>query len=259
MRGGTPGGVGGPAEATVRGAARDAPSLGGGCDNGGHVVRAGCAISKRVSEPLASFANRPPAVFVSLAESLRRLTETMLCVPALGAELADEVERIRAAIDGLERALAPHALHDPVPRMGAGPATQRPYYVSGVVLGPHHPLRPDLRIAYEDGVTHGTVRFGVTFEGPPGCVHGGFVAHFFDQILGQHNLSARIPAMTGTLSVRFRKGTPILRELSFDVRHERRSERKVITSGRLHAAGEVFSEAEGTFVVPSSASWAERA
>jgi acyl-coenzyme A thioesterase PaaI-like protein len=195
---------------------------------------------------------------VALAESLRRLTETMLCVPALGVELADAVERTRAAIDALERSLAPHALHDPLPRMGAGPATQRPYYVTGVMLGAHHPLRPELRIAHEDGVTHGTVTFGVTFEGPPGCVHGGFVAHFFDQILGEHNLRAHIPAMTGTLSVRFRKGTPILRELSFDVRHERRGERKVITSGRLHAGGEVFSEAEGTFVVPKSAGWTER-
>jgi acyl-coenzyme A thioesterase PaaI-like protein len=139
--------------------------------------------------------------------------------------------------------------------MGPEPAGQRPYYVSGVILGPHHPLRPALRIAHEDGVTHGTVQFGVTFEGPPGCVHGGFVAHFFDQVLGQHNLWARIPAMTGTLSVRFRKGTPILRGLAFDVRHERRSERKVVTSGRLHAAGEVFSEAEGTFVIPKRAAW----
>ena len=129
--------------------------------------------------------------------------------------------------------------------------------MSGVILGPQHPLRPDLQIAHEDGLTHGTVRFGVTFEGPPGCVHGGFVAHFFDQILGQHNLWAKIPAMTGTLSVRFRKGTPILRELAFDVRHERRGERKVITSGRLVADGVVFSEAEGTFVVPKSG-WLER-
>ena len=209
-----------------------------------------------MSEPAApSAGNRPPPSLVALAESMRRLTETMLCVPALGAGLADEVGRTRSAIDALERALAPHALQDPVPRIGAAPATQRPYFVSGVILGPHHPLRPELRIAHEDGVTHGTVRFGVTFEGPPGCVHGGFVAHFFDQVLGQHNLWAHIPAMTGTLSVRFRAGTPILRELSFDVRHERRGERKVITSGRLHAAGEVFSEAEGTFVVPKSASW----
>ena len=182
----------------------------------------------------------------------------MLRVPALDAALATEVERTCTTLDALERTLAPHALHDAVPRMGAEPATQRPYYVTDVVLGPHHPLRPELRIAHEDGVTHGTVTFGVTFEGPPGCVHGGFVAHFFDQILGQHNLWAKIPAMTGTLSVRFRKGTPILRELAFDVRHERRGERKVITSGRLHAEGEVFAEAEGTFVVPKSASWSER-
>jgi acyl-coenzyme A thioesterase PaaI-like protein len=199
--------------------------------------------------------NRPPPPLVGLAESLRRLTETMLRVPGLSAALADEVERTRTAVDALERALAPHALDDALPRVGPEPAGRRPYYVSGVILGPNHPLRPELRIAYEDGLTHGTVRFGVTFEGPPGCVHGGFVAHFFDQVLGQHNLWAQIPAMTGTLSVRFRKGTPILRELSFDVRHERRGERKVITSGRLHAGGEVFSEAEGTFVVPKSASW----
>ena len=205
-----------------------------------------------------AFGNRPPAQLVSLAESVRGLVETMLCVPRFPADVAAEVERTRAAIDALERTLAPHALHDPVPRMGPEPATQRPYYVSGVILGPHHPLRPDLRIAHEDGVTHGTVRFGVTFEGPPGCVHGGFVAHFFDQVLGQHNLWARIPAMTGTLSVRFKKGTPILRELAFDVRHERRGERKVVTSGRLSADGEVFSEAEGTFVVPKRAAWSER-
>jgi acyl-coenzyme A thioesterase PaaI-like protein len=189
-------------------------------------------------------------VLVALAESLRRLTETMLRVPAFAPALEAEVERTRSAIDALERTLASHALGDPVPRMGPEPATQRPYWVTGVILGPQHPLRPELRIAHEDGVTHGRVRFGVTFEGPPGCVHGGFVAHFFDQILGQHNLFAKIPAMTGTLSVRFLKGTPILRELSFDARHERRGERKVVTSGRLVADGEVFSEAEGTFVVP---------
>ena len=211
-----------------------------------------------MSEPRAAFGNQPPPPLVALAESIRGLTETMLRVPALDAALAAEVERTRTALDALERRLAPHALHDAQPRMGPGPATQRPYYVSGVILGPHHPLRPELRVAYEDGVTHGTVRFGVTFEGPPGCVHGGFVAHFFDQILGHHNLAAQIPAMTGTLSVRFRKGTPILRELSFDVHHERRGERKVVTSGRLHAAGEVFSEAEGTFVVPRRPGWSER-
>jgi acyl-coenzyme A thioesterase PaaI-like protein len=199
--------------------------------------------------------NRPPEPLVGLAESVRALVETMLRVPRLPAEVADEVERTRAALDALERRLSPLAPADPLPRLGPEPETRRPYFTTGVILGPHHPLRPELQIAHADGVTHGTVRFGVTFEGPPGCVHGGFVAHFFDQVLGQHNLWAEIPAVTGTLSVRFRKGTPILRELAFDVRHERRGERKVVTSGRLSADGEVFSEAEGTFVVPKQAAW----
>jgi hypothetical protein len=194
---------------------------------------------------------------VGLAESIRQLVETMLRVPLLPAEAAVEVEATRTALEALERTLASHALDDATPRMGPEPDTQRPYFVSGVIMGPHHPLRPELHIAHEDGLTHGTVRFGVTFEGPPGCVHGGFVAHFFDQILGQHNLYSRIPAMTGTLSVRFKQGTPILRELAFDVRHERRGPRKVITSGRLAAVGVVFSVAVGTFVVPKCAGWPE--
>ncbi len=208
-------------------------------------------------KPLA-FGNQPSPALVGLAERIRGLVETMLRVPRLPAEAEAEVERTRTALETLERTLAPLALHDPVPRMGPEPETQRPYFVSGVILGPHHPLRPELRIAHEDGRTHGSVCFGVTFEGPPGCVHGGFVAHFFDQILGEHNLRARIPAMTGTLSVRFKQGTPILRELAFEVRHERHGSRKVITRGRLSADGVVFSEAEGTFVVPQRAWGSER-
>ena len=79
--------------------------------------------------------------------------------------------------------------------------------------------------------------------------------HFFDQILGQHNLAAQIPAMTGTLSVRYRRGTPILRDLVFEVRHEARGDRKVRTFGTLSADGEVVSEGEGLFVIPNRADW----
>jgi hypothetical protein len=237
--------------AAKKGGSRDERILRDACDRSGHDR---FRYPGPVPKP-PEFGNRPPELLVGLAESVRGLVETMLRVPRLPPEAAAEVERTRAALDGLERTLAAHALHDAMPRMGPEPEAQRPYYVTGVILGPHHPLRPELQIAHEGGVTRGTVRFGVTFEGPPGCVHGGFVAHFFDQILGQHNLWARIPAMTGTLCVRFEQGTPILRELAFEVRHELRSERKVVTSGRLFVDGDVFAEGEGTFVVPKSASW----
>jgi acyl-coenzyme A thioesterase PaaI-like protein len=129
--------------------------------------------------------------------------------------------------------------------------------VRGPVIGEHHPGQPIFEIHHESGRTHGRVNFGVTYEGPPGCVHGGYVAFFFDQILGQHNVWSRIPAMTGTLTVRYRRATPLLTDLEFEVRSRRIGERKVLTSGHLAAGSEVVCEAEGLFVVPRDAAWAD--
>ena len=202
----------------------------------------------------------PPAAALRLAASQRRLTETLLRVAELPGAAAPRVEDALRALDALEAALAPAALHDALPRLTAEPRGQRPYYVHGVLMPEHHPLRPELAIEHASGVTRGAVNFGVTFEGPPGCVHGGFVAHFFDQILGQHNLWAGIPAMTASLTVRYRRGTPILRELTFEVTHELSADsegvlRKVTTRSALAAEGVTFSEAEGLFVVPKNAAW----
>jgi len=194
--------------------------------------------------------NQPPRPLVALADDLRRLTEVMLRVAALPAELSEQVEQLQQDVRALEHRLSPHAPGDRMPRMGAEPAGTRPYYVQGPVIGRHHPLQPIFELQQTDGVTRGRVNFGVTYEGPPGCVHGGFVAFFFDQILGQHNIRAQIPAMTGTLRVRYRRATPLLTDLDFEVRSQRHGERKVVTRGQLSEAGQVVAEAEGLFVVP---------
>lgn len=200
-----------------------------------------------MSKPPA-FGNQPPAPVLGLAESIRGLVETMLRVPRLSPEAAAEVERTRTALDALERTLAPHALHDPVPRMGPEPETQRPYFVSGVIMGPHHPLRPELRITHDDGLTHGTVRFGVTFEGPPGCVHGGFVAAAFDEVLGFVQSLSGSPGFTGTLTVRYRNPTPLHTELRFQCELLHTERRKIFTEGRMLAGDLLCAEAEAIFV-----------
>ncbi|HEY8121105.1 MAG TPA: hypothetical protein VII78_07300 [Myxococcota bacterium] len=214
---------------------------------------------KPASAP-ASLALRPPDAAFRLANAQRSLTETLLRVAELPADAAPRVDEALRALAALEAALAPAARHDALPRLAPEPREQRPYYVRGVVTPEHHPLRPDLQIEFAEGVTRGRVSFGVTFEGPPGCVHGGFVSHFFDQILGQHNLWAGIPAMTASLTVRYRRGTPILRELTFEVTHALSADaegvqRKVTTRSALVADGVTFSEAEGLFVVPRTAAW----
>jgi acyl-coenzyme A thioesterase PaaI-like protein len=81
-------------------------------------------------------------------------------------------------------------------------------------------------------------------------VHGGYVAHLFDQILGQHNLYSQIPAMTGTLSVRYRRPTPLYTDLDFEVHTEHASGRKILARGVLRSGDEIVAEAEGLFVMP---------
>src|SRR5699024_5596241 len=51
-------------------------------------------------------------------------------------------------------------------------------------LGIANPLAPPMTLTESDNVVTATVRFGQAYEGPPGCVHGGYVAAAFDEVLG---------------------------------------------------------------------------
>src|SRR5258708_20546505 len=78
-----------------------------------------------------------------------------------------------------------------------------------------NPFAPPIRFVIENNKVLGRGNFGATFEGSPGTVHGGFVAAAFDQLLFMAQSLSGIPAVTGTLTVRYRKPTPLLTELVF--------------------------------------------
>lgn len=199
-------------------------------------------------KPLAGFGAVAPRELVELAASVRELVDRMLRVEGAAEELA----WARTQLDAVIRRLEPHVRPEGAPRLGQGSWAEgaRPYYIDGVMLPAHHPQAPDYEIRTEAGETRGSVRFGVVFEGPPGCVHGGHVASFFDQILGYHNLELGIPAMTASLTVRYRKPTPLFRRLRFEVRIAERKGRKVLTVGSLFDADRLVAEGEGLFVLP---------
>ncbi len=54
--------------------------------------------------------------------------------------------------------------------------------------------------------------------------------------------------MTGTLSIRYRKPTPLLTELVFEAWVDRVDGRKIFTVGKLSADGSVTAEAQGLFI-----------
>ena len=59
--------------------------------------------------------------------------------------------------------------------------------------------------------------FPLVFEGPPGLVNGGFLAVFFDCVTQHQSCASGRTGKTRSLTVTFRRPTPILTELGFDV------------------------------------------
>ena len=84
--------------------------------------------------------------------------------------------------------------------------------------------------------------------GPPGTVHGGWVAYAFDEVLGWANVHAGHPGMTGKLTVRYRKPTPVGRPVEFRVPWPRIEGKRVHTHGTLTVDGVITAEADGLFV-----------
>src|SRR5262249_41163861 len=73
----------------------------------------------------------------------------------------------------------------PAPTGSAAPSTPM-----ASDAAPEHlsPLAPPLRIRWEPPRIVGEVTFGSAYEGPPGCVHGGFIAAPFDHVFSVMNV-----------------------------------------------------------------------
>jgi acyl-coenzyme A thioesterase PaaI-like protein len=123
------------------------------------------------------------------------------------------------------------------------------FFDQSPLIGLANPLAPpiSLQVTGKDTVL-GEVTFASAYEGPPGHVHGGFVAAAFDEVLGYVQSLSGAPGMTGTLTIRYRKPTPLHTPLRFEARYLRTEGRKVFTEAKLLADGVLCAEAEGLFV-----------
>ena len=116
------------------------------------------------------------------------------------------------------------------------------------ILGPSNPMAPPLVVEPVAGGAVGTVTYDHRFEGVPGCVQGGFLAAAFDVVLGRSASGAGIPAVTGTLTVRYRRPTPLHTTLRFEGTLDRVEGRQVFCTARVFAGDDVTAEADAVFV-----------
>ena len=189
-----------------------------------------------------TFGEAPLPAVVELAEVVRELTSTVLSLERTSPELEEVTRMLRDA----QRRLARSAPADPAPRVGAHPRDDQRIYVDhSRDVGDYNPCFPRYELAVDvDGSSgRGTVEFPVCYEGPPGIVHGGFLAVFFDCVLQQLNCDLGQAGKTAELSLKFRRPTPLLTPLV--VHAERTIDRGRIDSrAHLERDGTVLCEAE---------------
>ncbi len=95
------------------------------------------------------------------------------------------------------------------------------------------------------------VTFGAAFEGPPGLVHGGYVAAYMDEAfgIGIAHSGLSVPAMTGTLKTIYRLPVPLNRELTYCVKMTGEERRKVFMQCVMQDSdGTVYAEGEAIFL-----------
>jgi len=185
-----------------------------------------------------------------------RLAEVVrnLIVEVLGSRAADE--DLSTVRETLERALASlRDRHSDVTNgsFGVSANEQRRQYLSrSPMFGTVNAIAAPLRITQisegEGASVEARVIFGDPWEGPPGCVHGGFVASAFDEVLGIAQSASGNPGMTVSLKVDYRAPTPLHKELVFRGWCDKREGRKSHTRGTLYCGETLCAEAEGLFV-----------
>ncbi len=189
-----------------------------------------------MTEDIPRYGERPLAQTVAAAGVLRRLTGLLLSLehehPTVDAMLAQFAE--------WERELAPAVPPDPTPRIGADGEEKRVYLDHAFDVGAYNPCFPEYSFDHlDDESASGSVTFPLVYEGPPGLVNGGFLAVFFDCVTQHQSCAARRTGKTRSLTVTFRRPTPILTELRFDI--ERADEEGRVTStARLMLGDEVL-------------------
>jgi acyl-coenzyme A thioesterase PaaI-like protein len=180
-----------------------------------------------------------------------RLAIDRLTATAAPVEVLAEVEaRMQDAAQLLEGHGTARAYEGTAEASGLG--RDRGFFDWSPQLGLSNPLAPPLHAAIEGDKVVALVRYGSAYEGPPGCVHGGFVAAAFDEVLGLAQSLAGQAGMTANLTVRYRRPTPLYKELRFEARLDSVNGRKVTTSAVLKAGDEVTAEATGLFITVSA-------
>ena len=193
------------------------------------------------ARPRSRFGEAPLAQTVAAAGAIRRLSSLLLSLE----HAHPTVDAILTQISDWERELSAAVPPDSAPRIGSDDDGSRRIYLDHATdIGAFNPCFPEYHFDQFDAESaSGRVAFPLVYEGPPGLVHGGFLAVFFDCVMQHQNCLAGLAGKTRSLKVTFRRPTPVLADLRFDIARSE-VERGITSTARLLLDDEVLCTGE---------------
>ena len=182
-----------------------------------------------------------------LASATRALNEKLVSsdiTPELAAELTEKIEDLTTEVSQAEQV---DGLVDMAKRGERGTIDD----VMGELVsvgGRSHPCSPELLWQEASNRITGTVRFSQTFEGPPGHVHGGWVAGVLDHIMGMTHVRTGHPGMTGGLFVRYLKPTPLNQVIDVSAEATELDDKRTEVKATMSYGDTTTATAEAIFV-----------
>lgn len=187
-----------------------------------------------------------------LQEAARDAADSIRALLAVLESSAATTEELHAAARGIDRVregLPPAAPGAPA-RASDPPAVAHAHRLRerSPFIGRANPVALPLVMTFGAEGVEAWPTFDSRYEGPPGCLHGGYIAGIFDEALGAAQAFSGQTGMTGRLTVHYRTPTPLFEQLHLRARLESVSGRKIVCKGTLHAGDRLCAEADGLFI-----------
>jgi acyl-coenzyme A thioesterase PaaI-like protein len=200
-----------------------------------------------------------------LADELRGVLRALNEREHTPEQITDALARARQLREGLDGPRRPRWYERGLLDGRSTDSTRSSFNTHSLFRGRHSAIAIPLHfrmVTTPDGQkgVEGTVTCPLLYEGPPGGVHGGYIAGLFDDVLGGTQQLIEGPSgLTGTLSVRYRALTPLETELHFRGWIDHVSGRRIRAKATCHAEGRLTAEAEALFIRVDMGDLAERA
>lgn len=182
---------------------------------------------------------------VDLASATRRL---MLAAATTAVDV-DQIHDAAVAMDRLSEQLSSHT-RERILRIPFGVPARHDHGgpEEGWRVFATNPQSFPVAIHFDGDTATADMTSNALYEGPPGMVHGGFLSHLLDVMLGTLVQSRGMRGLTATLDLRYLAPTPLEEPLHLEARVLDVRGRRITTEGWIEHEGVRTVQAHGTFI-----------